>query len=90
MKLLLIILLVVFAVCDQVEGQTSTVVSGQMVETIVCIRHGKIPRDQLRQLICRGLNRALALLGVKVLSRNFVKRLTKIPVFHCLEARLIG
>ena len=31
------------------------------VETIIAIRHGEKPADNLGQLSCRGLNRALAL-----------------------------
>jgi hypothetical protein len=65
MKILLTLLFVRFAVCFRVDGQTnpesSTGVSGQTVETLVCIRHGEKPPGGLGQLTCRGLNRALAL-----------------------------
>jgi hypothetical protein len=41
------------------------------VETIVCIRHGEKPHDEIGQLRARGLNRALAL--PKVLLGKFGK-----------------
>lgn len=50
-----------FAIFTRVDGQTLTNVSRQTMETIVCVRHGEIPFNQLGQLNCRGLNRALAL-----------------------------
>jgi hypothetical protein len=64
MKILLTLLSVGFVVCFRVDGQTnaelSTGISGQTVETLVCIRHGEKPPGGLGQLTCRGLNRALA------------------------------
>ncbi|HAO78623.1 MAG TPA: hypothetical protein DCQ92_06535 [Verrucomicrobia subdivision 3 bacterium] len=45
----------------RVDAQSLTNAPGQSVETIVCIRHGEIPTNQLGQLNGRGLNRALAL-----------------------------
>jgi hypothetical protein len=50
--------LVVFTHAD---GQTLTDALEPSTETIVCVRHGEIPTNQLGQLNCRGLNRALAL-----------------------------
>ena len=68
MKVWLTLILVGFAVCLRVDGQTNADVSagnaGQTVETLVCIRHGEKPPGGLGQLTCRGLNRALALPGV--------------------------
>jgi hypothetical protein len=65
MKTLPALLLILFAASVRVDGQTNLVstnsVSGQTVETIVCIRHGEKPKGGLGQLTCRGLNRALAL-----------------------------
>jgi len=69
MKVFLCLLFTGFMVSIRAVGQTSTNASGQSVETIVCVRHGEIPHDQLGQLSCRGLNRALAL--PKVLLAKF-------------------
>ena len=65
MKIHFITLLIASAVCVRVEAQTnsisSTMISNQTVEILVCIRHGEKPKGGLGQLTCRGLNRALAL-----------------------------
>jgi hypothetical protein len=65
MKMLATLLLIELAVLSRAAGQTNSVAStappGQIVETIVCIRHGEKPAGGLGQLTCRGLNRALAL-----------------------------
>ena len=65
MKKTFVLLFIGLSVCISVDGQTNTLpstgTSGEVVETIVCIRHGEKPPDGLGQLTCRGLNRALAL-----------------------------
>lgn len=73
MKKMFAALFVSLALSVSVEAQTNSVpatgTSGQIVETIVCIRHGEKSPDGLGQLTCRGLNRALAL--PKVLLGKF-------------------
>jgi hypothetical protein len=64
MKILLATLFAAFMVLTRVNSQSLTNISGQSIETIVCIRHGEKPKGGLGQLTCRGLNRALALPNV--------------------------
>lgn len=54
-------LMLAFPAAGQTNPPPAAEVSGQTVETIVCIRHGEKPKGGLGQLTCRGLNRALAL-----------------------------
>jgi hypothetical protein len=65
MKSLLSILFITFAISLRGAAQTNLIsannISGTMVQTLVCIRHGEKPKGGLGQLTCRGLNRALAL-----------------------------
>jgi hypothetical protein len=64
MKILLATFFAAFMILTRVDGQSLTNISGQTVETLVCIRHGEKPKGGLGQLTCRGLNRALALPNV--------------------------
>jgi len=65
MKILSVLLCACLTVSVRANESTNAVselgMTGEQVETIVCIRHGEKPHGGLGQLNCRGLNRALAL-----------------------------